>query len=186
VNRPAVLLLDEPLGALDLKLRHQMQVELKALQTETGITFVYVTHDQEEALTMSDRVAVFRQGRIEQEGTPSEIYERPATAFVADFVGSSTLLRRGAATMMLRPEKVRLCPAGSAAAADEYSEAGTVCETQYLGMATRVTVALADGTKLLATWQNSHADAAVAVPEPGAAVLAVWRRADAYALPSHD
>jgi len=186
VNRPSVLLLDEPLGALDLKLRHQMQVELKALQSETGITFVYVTHDQEEALTMSDRVAVFRQGRIEQEGTPSEIYERPATAFVADFVGSSTLLRRGAGTVMLRPEKVRLYPAGTVAPADEYSEPGTVCETQYLGMATRVTVALADGTKLLATWHNLHSDAAIAVPAPGAAVLAVWRRGDAYALPSRD
>ena len=186
VNRPAVLLLDEPLGALDLKLRHQMQVELKALQTETGITFVYVTHDQEEALTMSDRVAVFRQGTIEQEGTPRQIYERPATAFVADFVGSSTLLRRGAGTLMLRPEKVRLYPAGTTAPADEFSETGTVCETQYLGMATRVTVALADGTKLLATWHNSHADAVAAAPEQGAAVLAVWKRADAYALPSHD
>jgi putative spermidine/putrescine transport system ATP-binding protein len=185
VNRPAVLLLDEPLGALDLKLRHQMQVELKALQSQTGITFVYVTHDQEEALTMSDRVAVFRQGRIEQEGTPSEIYERPATAFVADFVGSSTLLRRGARTLMLRPEKVRLYPAGAAAAPDEYSEGGTVCETQYLGMATRVTVALADGTKLLATWHNAHADAAGA-PAQGAAVLAVWRHEDAYALPASE
>jgi putative spermidine/putrescine transport system ATP-binding protein len=186
VNRPAVLLLDEPLGALDLKLRHQMQVELKALQAETGITFVYVTHDQEEALTMSDRVAVFRQGRIEQEGTPAEIYERPATAFVADFVGSSTLLKRGDGTLMLRPEKVRLYPVDGTAGPEEQSERGTVCETQYLGMATRVTVKLADGTKLLATWQNTHAGEASAAPAEGEAVLAAWRRGDAYALPAPD
>jgi putative spermidine/putrescine transport system ATP-binding protein len=183
VNRPSVLLLDEPLGALDLKLRHQMQVELKALQTETGITFIYVTHDQEEALTMSDRVAVFRQGRIEQIGTPAEIYEHPASAFVADFVGSSTLLRRGGKTLMLRPEKVRLCAPGSVPAADEQTEPGTVSETQYLGMATRVTVTLADGTKLLTTWQNTHADEATVAPRPGTHVLAAWRDVDAYALP---
>jgi putative spermidine/putrescine transport system ATP-binding protein len=183
VNRPSVLLLDEPLGALDLKLRHQMQVELKALQTETGITFIYVTHDQEEALTMSDRVAVFRQGRIEQIGTPTEIYEHPASAFVADFVGSSTLLRRGGKTLMLRPEKVRLCAPGTLPAADEQTEPGTVSETQYLGMATRVTVTLADGTKLLTTWQNTHADQAAVAPYPGTQVLAAWRAADAYALP---
>jgi putative spermidine/putrescine transport system ATP-binding protein len=183
VNRPSVLLLDEPLGALDLKLRHQMQVELKALQTETGITFIYVTHDQEEALTMSDRVAVFRQGRIEQIGTPTEIYEHPASAFVADFVGSSTLLRRGGKTLMLRPEKVRLCAPGSVPAADEQTEPGTVSETQYLGMATRVTVTLADGTKLLTTWQNTHADEAMVAPHTGAHVLAAWRTVDAYPLP---
>ncbi len=183
VNRPSVLLLDEPLGALDLKLRHQMQVELKALQGETGITFIYVTHDQEEALTMSDRVAVFRQGRIEQIGTPAEIYEHPASAFVADFVGSSTLLRRAGKTLMLRPEKVRLCAPGTSPAAGEHAEPGTVSETQYLGMATRVTVTLEDGTKLLTTWQNMHADEATVVPHPGAKVLAAWRSADAYPLP---
>ena len=93
VNRPRVLLLDEPLGALDLKLREEMQLELKAIQQEVGITFIYVTHDQEEALTMSDRLAVFNQGRIEQVGSPAELYERPATAFVAGFVGTSNLLR---------------------------------------------------------------------------------------------
>jgi putative spermidine/putrescine transport system ATP-binding protein len=183
VNRPSVLLLDEPLGALDLKLRHQMQVELKALQTQTGITFIYVTHDQEEALTMSDRVAVFRQGRIEQIGTPAEIYERPASAFVADFVGNSTLLRRNGKTLMLRPEKVRLYTPGTVPSADEQSMPGTVSDTQYLGMATRVTVTLADGTKLLTTWQNTHADEAVEAPYPGAQVVAAWRAADAYALP---
>ena len=93
VNRPNVLLLDEPLGALDLKLRRQLQVELKRIQTEVGITFVYVTHDQEEALTMSDRIAVMHAGKVEQLGTPEELYERPATRFVADFIGSTNLLR---------------------------------------------------------------------------------------------
>ncbi|MEV6019294.1 ABC transporter ATP-binding protein [Streptomyces sp. NPDC051997] len=114
VGRPRVLLLDEPLGALDLKLREQMQVELKAIQREVGITFVFVTHDQEEALTMSDRIAVFNQGRIEQVGTPAEIYERPATAFVAGFVGTSNLIEGASAeqivgapgTYSIRPEKI--------------------------------------------------------------------------------
>jgi spermidine/putrescine transport system ATP-binding protein len=93
VNRPNVLLLDEPLGALDLKLRRQLQIELKRIQTEVGITFVYVTHDQEEALTMSDRIAVMHAGKVEQLGTPEELYERPATRFVADFIGTTNLLR---------------------------------------------------------------------------------------------
>src|SRR5207344_3495802 len=116
VNRPKVLLLDEPLGALDLKLREEMQVELKGIQRQVGITFVFVTHDQEEALTMSDRIAVFNAGRIEQVGSPAEVYERPATAFVAGFVGTSNLLRGPAAekivgragTFTVRPEKIRL------------------------------------------------------------------------------
>ena len=180
VNRPTVLLLDEPLGALDLKLRHQMQAELKALQSETGITFIYVTHDQEEALTMSDRVAVFRGGRIEQIGTPSEIYEHPVSAFVADFVGASTILRRDGRTWMVRPEKVRLYAPGGASGPEEFAEPGTITETQYLGMATRVTVTLADGTRLLATWQNTHADRTSAAPPPGTEVVAAWRVADAY------
>ena len=105
VNRPSVLLLDEPLGALDLKLRQEMQIELKHIQQSVGITFVYVTHDQEEALSMSDRLAVFNQGRIEQVGTPSEVYERPGTEFVANFVGTSNVLGDGLA---VRPEKLRL------------------------------------------------------------------------------
>ena len=127
VNRPAVLLLDEPLGALDLKLREQMQVELKGIQREVGITFVFVTHDQEEALTMSDRIVVFNHGRVEQVGTPAEVYERPGTEFVAGFVGTSNLLRPEAAQAVaghrglvsIRPEKVRMLeahapvPAGS-------------------------------------------------------------------------
>src|SRR5437016_2834173 len=111
VNRPRVLLLDEPLGALDLKLREQMQVELKTIQSEVGITFVYVTHDQDEALTMSNRIAVFNNGRIEQVGGPAEIYERPATPFVTGFVGVSNTLERDGSRFTVRPEKVRLLEA---------------------------------------------------------------------------
>src|SRR5215469_8028637 len=121
VNRPRVLLLDEPLGALDLKLRQDMQIELKRIQREVGITFVCVTHDQEEALTMSDRVAVFNRGRVEQIGAPAEVYERPASAFVAGFVGTSNLLSGEAAQRILgrtgvfsvRPEKIQLIAAGT-------------------------------------------------------------------------
>ena len=108
VNEPSVLLLDEPLGALDLKLRQEMQVVLKALQRELGITFVYVTHDQEEALTMSDRMAVFNEGRIEQIGTPAEVYEHPQTEFVAGFVGISNVLERDGRRFTIRPEKIHM------------------------------------------------------------------------------
>src|SRR3954471_22609070 len=110
VNRPRVLLLDEPLGALDLKLRQEMQTELKRIQQEVGITFVYVTHDQEEALTMSDRLAVFNNGRIEQIGTPSEVYQRPANEFVASFVGISNLLEREGGRITIRPERISIGP----------------------------------------------------------------------------
>ena len=112
VNHPRVLLLDEPLGALDLKLRQEMQIELKRIQQEVGITFVYVTHDQEEALTMSDRIAVFSAGRIEQIGTPVEVYEHPASEFVAGFVGVSNLLERGGRRFTVRPEKIRVLGEG--------------------------------------------------------------------------
>ena len=112
VNRPRVLLLDEPLGALDLKLREQMQVELKRIQQDVGITFVYVTHDQEEALTMSDRIAVMNEGRIEQVGTPTEVYEHPATRFVTGFVGVSNVLERDGRRFTVRPEKVRMLQPG--------------------------------------------------------------------------
>src|SRR5207253_10060399 len=106
--RPEVLLLDEPLGALDLKLRQEMQVELKRIQGEVGITFIYVTHDQEEALTMSDRIAVFNGGRVEQVGAPSDVYERPQTEFVAGFVGVSNILEREGQKITVRPEKIRI------------------------------------------------------------------------------
>src|SRR5207302_5434335 len=117
VNRPRVLLLDEPLGALDLKLRQEMQLELKSIQRELSerITFVYVTHDQDEALTMSDRIAVFSDGRIEQVGTPGDIYERPANEFVASFVGTSNIIERGGARLLVRPEKIRILDDGESA-----------------------------------------------------------------------
>jgi putative spermidine/putrescine transport system ATP-binding protein len=154
VNRPLVLLLDEPLGALDLKLRHQMQTELKALQQQTGITFLYVTHDQEEALTMSDRIAVFNHGKIEQIGTPVELYEQPATAFVADFVGISNLLRNGEQTGVLRPEKIKLIARDAPIPPGAVSADVRVTHIAYLGMFTRYTVTLSDGTALIVAAMN--------------------------------
>ena len=148
INRPAVLLLDEPLGALDLKLRQAMQIELKSLQREVGITFIFVTHDQEEALTMSDRVAVFAAGRVEQVGTPRQIYDTPANAFVAGFVGVSNIITGSLAAKVagregsfaIRPEKIVLAGPNEAAQSDFHSVAGTVAATEYLGAFTRITV----------------------------------------------
>jgi putative spermidine/putrescine transport system ATP-binding protein len=149
VNTPQALLLDEPLGALDLKLRQELQIELKQLQQELGMTFVYVTHDQEEALTMSDRIAVFNHGRIEQVGSPAEMYEHPATTFVAGFIGTSNILERGGRTFTVRPEKIRLLPfeAGE-------GEPGTVRATAYLGPSTKFVVALDEGGELTVVQQN--------------------------------
>ncbi len=171
VNRPRVLLLDEPLGALDLQLRHRMQVELKALQQASGITFLYVTHDQEEALTMSDRVAVFNAGRIEQVGTPYELYERPSSAFVAGFIGTSNLLHRQGRTLVLRPEKVTL---------SGHDPNAVVRSASYLGMFTRYGVELADGTTLAVVEQNAAADGSRW--RPGMAVRAGWRPDAAHEL----
>ena len=147
VNRPRVLLLDEPLGALDLKLRKQLQVELKRVQAEVGITFVYVTHDQEEALTMSDRLAVFDQGRIVQVGAPSEVYEHPASEFVAGFVGVSNIVEKDGAHYTIRPEKIRLGSQG---------RRGTVADAVFVGMFTRYIVQLDDGTRLTVVRQNDE------------------------------
>ncbi|QWF79527.1 ABC transporter ATP-binding protein [Amycolatopsis sp. CA-230715] len=163
VNRPKVLLLDEPLGALDLKLRHTMQTELKQIQREVGITFIFVTHDQDEALTMSDRVAVFDGGRIEQVGTPREVYERPETAFVAGFVGTSNLLRgRGAESVLgkrgvfsIRPEKIRIDgDLSRTAAPGETSATGTVTNVVYAGATMRYEVSLDAGGRLSVVRQN--------------------------------
>ena len=151
INRPSVLLLDEPLGALDLKLRQQMQIELKTIQQQVGITFIYVTHDQEEALTMSDRVAVFNRGKIEQIGSPAEIYENPQTSFVAGFVGVSNIVSGAAAeqitgqagTFSIRPEKIRMVASGNADARRLVcGVAGVVRDVVYLGMHTRYLVEL--------------------------------------------
>ena len=185
VNRPRVLLLDEPLGALDLKLRHQMQVELKALQQRTGITFIYVTHDQDEALTMSDRIAVFNHGRIEQVASPWVLYEQPATAFVAGFVGITNIITRAGERFALRPEKIRLLPPGSAAEGLE-SRPATVTAVSYLGMATRFLLEGADGTRLTAVEQNTGPTAGAPRLAPGDAVLAAWAPSAAWALSSTD
>jgi len=184
VNRPRVLLLDEPLGALDLKLREEMQIELKAIQQQVGITFIYVTHDQEEALTMSDRLAVFNQGRIEQIGAPAEVYERPATRFVAGFVGTSNLLRGEAAerilgssgTFTIRPEKIRLAAPDATVGPDETSATGVVRGVVYLGPDTRYVVTLDAGGELVVTQQNLSTSSTEALAQEGKAVRLVWAR----------
>jgi len=192
VGRPKVLLLDEPLGALDLKLREQMQVELKAIQREVGITFVFVTHDQEEALTMSDRIAVFNEGRVEQVGTPAEIYERPATAFVAGFVGTSNLLDDRAAeqvvgatgTYSIRPEKIRVLKESAVADEPEHSTAtGTVAEIVYLGDSTRFLVDLDAGGRLTALQQNLETSSEDVAALRGSRVTLQWHRRHNFRVP---
>src|SRR4051794_22532474 len=167
VNRPQVLLLDEPLGALDLKLRQEMQVELKAIQRDVGITFVYVTHDQEEALTMSDRLAVFNAGRIEQVGPPAEVYEHPASTFIAGFVGISNVLERDGRRFTVRPEKVRWLADGEPASDRLHVETGVVRDVHYAGMVTRYTVALDGGGEVQAVRQNLDTTSAEALSERG-------------------
>ncbi|GHD92132.1 ABC transporter ATP-binding protein [Streptomyces naganishii] len=192
VGRPRVLLLDEPLGALDLKLREQMQIELKAIQREVGITFVFVTHDQEEALTMSDRIAVFHQGRIEQVGAPAEIYERPETEFVASFVGTSNLLRAESAqrilgspgTYSVRPEKIRVLKESALADEPDVATAtGTVAEVVYLGDATRFLVDLDAGGRLTALQQNLETSAEDVAAYRGTRVRLTWHRRHAVRVP---
>jgi putative spermidine/putrescine transport system ATP-binding protein len=174
VNRPRVLLLDEPLGALDLKLREQMQVELKGIQGDVGITFVYVTHDQEEALTMSDRIAVFNEGRIEQIGTPAEVYERPGNPFVAGFVGVSNLLERDGRRFTIRPEKVVLLDLG-AGGDGMHTERGRIRDVAYAGMITRYLVELQDGGELQVIRQNLETSSAEALEQVGREVVVAWR-----------
>ena len=179
VNKPKVLLLDEPLGALDLKLREQMQSELKALQRRLGITFLFITHDQHEALSMSDRIGVFNRGRLEQVGTPRAVYDAPATRFVANFVGAANVLdgeaaRRltGHASAMLRPERIRLGGASGARAS------GTVSEVQYFGAFTRLRVDAA-GTSLQA---DLPADGSAPNVETGSSVFLHWDERAVHAL----
>jgi putative spermidine/putrescine transport system ATP-binding protein len=181
VNRPSVLLLDEPLGALDLKLRQEMQIELKHIQQTVGITFVYVTHDQEEALSMSDRLAVFNHGRIEQIGTPADVYEQPASEFVANFVGTSNVLGGGLA---IRPEKLRLEAAGYVPGTGEYARSGTVEDVVYLGPVTRYVVRLADGSALGVLTQNLAQTSTQVRAARGRPVEVVWHGESAVAIPT--
>ena len=204
VNRPAVLLLDEPLGALDLKLRKQLQVELKRIQQDVGITFVYVTHDQEEALTMSDRIAVMNHGVIEQLGEPEEIYERPRTTFVAGFIGVSNLMpgevvstgtgtaelrldagvtvRTGAAGVgvgerahaVVRPEKLQLRRANGAAPDGRASVDGQVESSLYMGTATQVIVRLTDDTRMTVLVPNTDEEARRQLPAAGDPARLTW------------
>lgn len=164
VNEPKVLLLDEPLGALDLKLRHEMQVELKELQRDIGITFVFVTHDQEEALTMADRIAVFDSGNIVQIGSPREIYEEPNSEFVAGFVGISNLMHVHGKVISIRPEKIRI---GSSA---NKTASGMVTAVMFLGASTRVDVQV--GSDVLSLLVNN--DGQIQVPQIGEQIEISW------------
>jgi putative spermidine/putrescine transport system ATP-binding protein len=174
VNEPRVLLLDEPLGALDLKLREQMQLELKGIQGEVGITFIYVTHDQEEALTMSDQIAVFNEGQVEQVGPPTEIYERPDNAFVAGFVGVSNLLERDGRQFTVRPEKISMIENGQPPAGLHIEE-GTIKDVSYAGMITRYLVDLEAGGSLQIVRQNLETSSADAQAQRGRKVKIGWR-----------
>jgi putative spermidine/putrescine transport system ATP-binding protein len=170
VNRPRALLLDEPLGALDLKLRQQLQIELKQIQQELGMTFVYVTHDQEEALTMSDRIAVFNEGKVEQVGVPAELYEHPRTEFVAGFIGTSNVLARNGRTFTVRPEKIRLLTGDAGE-----GEPGVVRAAVYLGAVTRYLVELERGGELVALQQNLEVSSSDVHAMEGQRVRLAWR-----------
>jgi putative spermidine/putrescine transport system ATP-binding protein len=190
VNRPQVLLLDEPLGALDLKLREEMQVELKALQRQVGITFVFVTHDQEEALTMSDRIAVFHRGRVEQVGTAEQVYDQPATSFVAGFVGTSNLFTGAVAEAVLgrsgsfsvRPEKVTLSGPADEPPPGEISTTGKVAEVVYAGPVTRYVVDLDAGTRMITVRLSQQGTSEVTRGQP---VRLSWRPDHVVALPGN-
>ena len=184
INRQRVLLLDEPLGALDLKLRQQMQVELKAIQRAVGITFIYVTHDQEEALTMSDRLAVMNSGRIEQVGTPADVYEHPATGFVAGFVGVSNLVSGETAraltglpaTFTIRPEKILIREPGASVTDGMCWADGRVRDVVYLGAHTRYWVELDAGGELVITQQNVESTSMDVLAARDRRVRLVWHR----------
>lgn len=182
INKPKVLLLDEPLGALDLKLRQQMQVELKAIQHEVGITFIFVTHDQEEALTMSDRIAVFDYGQIVQVGTPSELYERPRTHFVAGFVGTSNILSGETAAAItkspnpfsVRPEKIRLVDMDTAVPDEHCTVEGLLDDIVYMGMNTRYSVELDTGLNMVVVAQNLSVGPQDVTVQRGKRVRLIW------------
>jgi putative spermidine/putrescine transport system ATP-binding protein len=184
INHPKVLLLDEPLGALDLKLRQQMQVELKAIQKRIGITFIFVTHDQEEALTMSDRIAVFNHGKVEQIGSPAEIYEHPATPFVAGFVGVSNLVSGPVAeritsspkTFSIRPEKIHMVDQQEQPGADMLCADGRVRDVVYLGLYTRYLVELEGGGDLVVVEQNLKSTSMDVMSARGQRVRLLWQK----------
>lgn len=184
INHPKVLLLDEPLGALDLKLRQQMQVELKSIQQRVGITFIFVTHDQEEALTMSDRIAVFNEGRIVQVGAPAEIYERPASPFVAGFVGTSNLVSGDAARRLtgseqmfsVRPEKIHIGSLKDTPDKDMVSVDGTVRDVVYLGLFTRYLVEIEGGGDLVVVEQNLKTTSMDVLSAKGQRVRLTWHK----------
>ena len=182
VNRPKVLLLDEPLGALDLKLREQMQVELKGIQDEVAITFIYVTHDQDEALTMSDRIAVFNDGRIEQIATPADLYEHPASEFVAGFVGTSNVVERDGQRFTIRPEKIHIGPESEPARDGFTNETGLIREVVYLGPITRYIVELDKGGELVAVRQNLETSSQDALKQRGNRTRLQWRRGHTFDL----
>ena len=184
VNEPKVLLLDEPLGALDLKLRQEMQTELKAIQRRIGITFIYVTHDQEEAMAMSDRIAIMNKGVIEQVGSPKEVYELPTTAFVAGFIGTSNVIQRHGRSQSLRPERLVLLTTSAVPPDGAHAEPGTVTNVVYLGMVTRVIVQLDGGDNLVAVQTNDGAATESPAVEPGDRIQVAWQPADAFDLES--
>jgi putative spermidine/putrescine transport system ATP-binding protein len=191
VLRPKVLLLDEPLGALDKQLREEMQVELKSIQREAGITFIFVTHDQEEAMRMSDRIAVFNAGRIEQLGTPHEVYEKPATAFVAGFLGVSNLMSGEKAQAVvgrtdlvnIRPERIRLVGPGAKPGKDEMAISGVVIEVAYTGANTIYIVETAGGVRLISTKLNEELPGVGESFQTGDKVVALWRNAHIATIP---
>ena len=191
ILRPRVLLLDEPLGALDKQLREEMQIELKSMQREVGITFIFVTHDQEEALTLSDRVAVFNAGRIEQVDTARAVYEYPETEFVARFLGLSNIIPAALAAHLtgvdraisIRPERVRLIDGDATAHAQDVVLDGTVAEVVYTGPTTRVLVDAVDGLRIIAETPNSHHPSADVRVGRGDRVRVAWEADHAAALP---
>jgi ABC-type Fe3+/spermidine/putrescine transport system ATPase subunit len=171
VMNPKVLLLDEPLGALDLKVRRQLQIELKRIQETVGVTFIYVTHDQEEALAMSDRVAVMHAGRIEQLGAPREIYDAPATRFVAEFIGETNFIDRDGKTLAVRPESVRV---SRGEASDPEGLAGEVVTTMVIGPAAQALVRGDDGQEVLVRQQRTGGLSAVETLREGERVVLTW------------
>jgi putative spermidine/putrescine transport system ATP-binding protein len=192
VLRPKVLLLDEPLGALDKQLREEMQVELKRIQREAGITFIFVTHDQEEAMRMSDRIAVFNEGSIEQIGTPQQVYEKPQTKFVASFLGVSNIFEGAAAkeifgspTMVnIRPERVKLVPEATKLSADESGVVGTIIEASYIGATTIYVIQTQSGQRLIATRLNEELPDQINRFETGDRVGAVWKSDHSAVIPT--